>query len=302
MCLMDSVDAFMDMFENTLVNLWRRMYKMSDLTKRLDETAKWLENRIGWVPDVAVVLGSGLGALSDSIFDKMEIPYAEIPGFPQTTVPGHAGTLIFGKLEGVPVVCMKGRFHHYEGYDMGTVVFPVRVFFRLGVRNLFLTNAAGGVNLGFTPGDLMAVTDHIGLWADSPLRGPNEDELGPRFPDVSKIYDPELVKLAADVARINGFNLQKGIYSYCRGPAFETPAEIRALRVLGADAVGMSTVPEAVAARHMGMRVLAISCITNMAAGILDQPLTHEEVMATGKMVEKRFSGLVAGIVAKWGA
>ena len=274
---------------------------MSDLTNRLDETAKWLEGRVGWTPKIAIVLGSGLGALASYIEGMVEIPYAEIPGFPQTTVPGHAGTLLFGKLQGVPVVAMKGRFHHYEGYDMGTVVFPVRVFFRMGIRNLFLTNAAGGVNLSFVPGDLMAVTDHIGLWADSPLRGPNEDELGPRFPDVSKVYDPVLVKIASEVAERDGFRLRQGVYSYCRGPAFETPAEIRALRVLGADAVGMSTVPEAVAARHMGMRVLAISCITNMAAGILDQPLTHEEVMETGKMVEKRFSSLVAGIVAAWG-
>ncbi len=274
---------------------------MSDLTNRLDETAKWLESKVGWTPKIALVLGSGLGALASYIEGKVEIPYAEIPGFPQTTVPGHAGTLLFGKLQGVPVVAMKGRFHHYEGYDMGTVVFPVRVFFRMGIRNLFLTNAAGGVNLSFIPGDLMAVTDHIGLWADSPLRGPNEDELGPRFPDVSKVYDPALVKLASEVAEQNGFQIREGVYSYCRGPAFETPAEIRALRVLGADAVGMSTVPEAVAARHMGMRVLAISCITNMAAGIFDQPLTHEEVMETGKMVEKRFSSLVAGIVAAWG-
>ena len=274
---------------------------MSDLTQRLDMTANWLKERIERIPETAIVLGSGLGALASMIEDKLEIPYAQIPGFPQTTVPGHAGTLLFGRLGGVPVVCMKGRFHHYEGFDMGTVVFPVRVFFRLGVRNLFLTNAAGGVNLSFQPGDLMAVTDHIGLWADSPLRGPNEDELGPRFPDASRIYDPQWVKLAAEVASRNGFELRQGVYAYCRGPAFETPAEIRALRALGADAVGMSTVPEAIAARHMGMRVIAVSCITNMAAGILDQPLTHEEVMETGKMVEQRFSALVAGIVSEMG-
>ena len=274
---------------------------MSDLTQRLDMTANWLKERIERIPETAIVLGSGLGALASMIEDKLEIPYAQIPGFPQTTVPGHAGTLLFGRLGGVPVVCMKGRFHHYEGFDMGTVVFPVRVFFRLGVRNLFLTNAAGGVNLSFQPGDLMAVTDHIGLWADSRLRGPNEDELGPRFPDASRIYDPQWVKLAAEVASRNGFELRQGVYAYCRGPAFETPAEIRALRTLGADAVGMSTVPEAIAARHMGMRVIAVSCITNMAAGILDQPLTHEEVMETGKMVEQRFSALVAGIVTEMG-
>jgi len=274
---------------------------MSDLTQRLDMTANWLRERINVVPETAIVLGSGLGALATMIEDRVEFPYEQIPGFPQTTVPGHAGMLLFGRLGGVPVVCMKGRFHHYEGFDMGTVVFPVRVFHRLGIRNLFLTNAAGGVNLSFQPGDLMAVTDHIGLWADSPLRGPNEDELGPRFPDASRIYDPQWVRIAADVAHRNGFELRQGVYAYCRGPAFETPAEIRALRTLGADAVGMSTVPEEIAARHMGMRVIAVSCITNMAAGILDQPLTHEEVMETGKMVEKRFSALVAGIVSEMG-
>jgi purine-nucleoside phosphorylase len=232
---------------------------------------------------------------------KLEIPYGEIPGFPRTTVAGHQGTLLFGLLEGVPVVAMKGRFHHYEGHDMDTVAYPIRVFRRMGIENLLLTNAAGGVNHSFVPGDLMALSDHIGLWADSPLRGPNEDMLGPRFPDMSKVYDPLLVQLADSVADNIGFVLKHGVYAWCRGPAFETPAEIRALRVLGADAVGMSTVPEAVAARHMGMRILAISCITNMAAGMLDQPLTHEEVMQTGKMVEKRFSALISGIAGQWG-
>ena len=273
---------------------------MTDLIRQLDETTGWLRTKVGVAPKVAIVLGSGLGALADAICGKTEIPYAEIPGFPRTTVPGHAGTLLFGSLEGVSVVAMKGRFHHYEGHDMETVVYPIRVFHRMGVENLLLTNAAGGVNLSFVPGDLMALADHIGLWADSPLRGPNEEELGPRFPDMSKVYNPALIQLAETVANRIGFVLKQGTYAWCRGPAFETPAEIRALRVLGADAVGMSTVPEAVAARHMGMRILAISCITNMAAGILDQPLTHEEVLETGKMVEKRFSALVAGIVGEW--
>ncbi len=274
---------------------------MSDLMRRLDETASWLRARIDAVPKVAIVLGSGLGALADAVSGRIEIPYAEIPGFPHATVPGHAGTLLFGTLEGVPIVTMKGRFHHYEGHDMETIVYPIRVFMCMGIGNLLLTNAAGGVNLSFAPGDLMALTDHIGLWADSPLRGLNEDMLGPRFPDMSKVYDPLLIQLADSVANRIGFALQHGVYAWCRGPAFETPAEIRALRMLGADAVGMSTVPEATAARHMGMRILAISCITNMAAGILDQPLTHEEVMATGKMVEQRFSALIAGIAGQWG-
>jgi purine-nucleoside phosphorylase len=274
---------------------------MTELMRRLDETACWLGTRTGAVPKIAIVLGSGLGEIADAMSGKLEIPYGEIPGFPRTTVAGHHGTLLFGLLEGVPVVAMKGRFHHYEGHDMDTVAYPIRVFKRMGIGNLLLTNAAGGVNHSFVPGDLMALSDHIGLWADSPLRGPNEDMLGPRFPDMSKVYDPLLVQLADSVADSIGFVLKHGVYAWCRGPAFETPAEIRALRVLGADAVGMSTVPEAVAARHMGMRILAISCITNMAAGMLDQPLTHEEVMQTGKIVEKRFSALISGIAGQWG-
>lgn len=273
---------------------------MTDWMEKLQATAEWLATRIVERPLVALVLGSGLGPLAEAITDKMAFPYEEIPGFPTTTVPGHAGTLIFGRLGQIPVVAMKGRFHHYEGHDMATVVFPIRVFHLMGINNLFLTNAAGGVNTGFVPGDLMALTDHIGLWADSPLRGANEDLLGPRFPDMSRVYDPALVQMAEAVAVRHGFALKTGVYAYWRGPAFETPAEIRALRVLGADAVGMSTVPEAVAARHMGMRVLGISCITNMASGILDQPLSHEEVMQTGKMVEKRFSALVADVVNDW--
>ncbi len=274
---------------------------MTELIRRLDETACWLGTRTGAVPKIAIVLGSGLGEIADAMSGKLEIPYGEIPGFPRTTVAGHQGTLLFGLLEGVPVVAMKGRFHHYEGHDMDTVAYPIRVFRRMGIENLLLTNAAGGVNHSFVPGDLMALSDHIGLWADSPLRGPNEDMLGPRFPDMSKVYDPLLVQLADSVADNIGFVLKHGVYAWCRGPAFETPTEIRALRVLGADAVGMSTVPEAVAARHMGMRILAISCSTNMAAGMLDQPLTHEEVMQTGKMVEKRFSALISGIAGQWG-
>ena len=227
---------------------------MSEMMKKLQQTAAWLNERVSEKPVIALVLGSGLGPLAGRLTNIIEFPYQTIPGFPTTTVPGHAGTLIFGRLGQVPVVAMKGRFHHYEGHEMSTVVFPIRVFHQMGVRRLFLTNAAGGVNTGYSPGDLMALTDHIGLWADSPLRGANENALGPRFPDMSRVYDPALVALAAGIAAQNGFELRKGVYAYCRGPAFETPAEIRALRVLGADAVGMSTVPEAVAARHMGMQ------------------------------------------------
>ena len=267
---------------------------MKDMKKKLEKTVEYLKGMIDGVPEIAVILGSGLGRLADFIEGKQEIPYGEIPNFPNTTVPGHEGKLIFGRLGDRNVVAMKGRFHYYEGHDMSTVVYPVRAFGLLGIKNLIVTNAAGGVNTGFEPGDLMLIRDHI------PLRGENLDELGPRFPDMSAAYDRTLQKVAQACAERIGIDLKYGVYAYCKGPSFETPAEIRALRALGADAVGMSTVPEVIVARHMGMRVLGISCITNMAAGILDQPLTHEEVMETGKKVEQKFSSLVKEIVSQW--
>lgn len=272
---------------------------MKDLMKRLEKTAEYVKDIIKSTPDVAIILGSGLGNLADSIENKKEIPYKDIPHFPQTTVPGHDGKLIFGELNGKKVLAMKGRFHYYEGNDMDAVVYPIRVFKALGIDKLIVTNAAGGVNTGFTPGDLMIITDHISLFCENPLRGENYDELGPRFPDMSCAYDKELINIAMDSAKALGIDIKSGIYSYCKGPSFETPAEIRALRTLGADAVGMSTVPEVITARHMKMKVLGISCITNMAAGILDQPLNHEEVLETGKQVEKKFVSLVSHIVSK---
>ncbi len=273
---------------------------MKGMMERLEKTVDYLKRKMSIEPEVAIILGSGLGKLADFIEDKQEIPYEDIPNFPQTTVVGHEGKLIFGTLGGRKVLAMKGRFHFYEGNDMDVVVYPIRVFKLLGIQNLIVTNAAGGVNLGFIPGDLMLITDQIGLFCDNPLKGENLDQLGPRFPDMSKAYDRPLQKVALDTASKLGIDLKTGIYSYCKGPSFESPAEIRALRILGADAVGMSTVPEVITARHMGMRVLGISCITNMAAGILDQPLNHEEVMETGKQVEKKFSSLVSEIVANW--
>ncbi len=273
---------------------------MKGMMERLEKTVDYLKRKMSIEPEVAIILGSGLGKLADFIEDKQEIPYEDIPNFPQTTVVGHEGKLIFGTLGGRKVLAMKGRFHYYEGNDMDVVVYPIRVFKLLGIQNLIVTNAAGGVNLGFIPGDLMLITDQIGLFCDNPLKGENLDQLGPRFPDMSKAYDRPLQKVALDTAGKLGIDLKTGIYSYCKGPSFESPAEIRALRILGADAVGMSTVPEVITARHMGMRVLGISCITNMAAGILDQPLNHEEVMETGKQVEKKFSSLVSEIVANW--
>lgn len=273
---------------------------MNEIIKKLDETVEFLKSKIDWVPEIAVILGSGLGKLADVIEDAKVIPYGEIPNFPETTVVGHEGKLIFGTIKNRRVVAMKGRFHYYEGNDMDVVVYPIRVFKRLGINNIIVTNAAGGVNTSFKPGDLMVITDHISLFCENPLRGANIDELGPRFPDMTMAYDRDLQKLALETAEKLGIDLKTGVYSYCKGPSYESPAEIRTLRVLGADAVGMSTVPETIVARHMGMRILGISCITNMAAGILDQPLNHEEVMETGRQVEKKFTELVSEIIGNW--
>lgn len=273
---------------------------MVDTIERLDKTAHYLKSKIDFVPEIAIVLGSGLGKLADFIEGSIEIPYEEIPDFPRTTVVGHEGKLIFGTLKNRKVVAMKGRFHYYEGNDIDAVVYPMRVFKRLGIESIIVTNAAGGVNTEFIPGHLMLITDHLSFFCENPLRGENIDELGSRFPDMSVVYDRDLRKIAMESARKLGIDLKEGIYSYCKGPSYESPAEIRALRLMGADAVGMSTVPEAIAARHMGMRVLGISCITNMAAGVLDQPLNHEEVMETGKKVEQKFSALVSSIVENW--
>ena len=273
---------------------------MQEYFDKLKQTEEHLRQKIHKTPYIAIVLGSGLGSLTNFITNKLEIPYEQIPNFPRTTVPGHEGRLIFGELGGRDIVAMKGRFHYYEGWNMNEVVFPLRIFKLLGVENLILTNAAGGINTQFKPGDLMLIKDHIGFLADSPLRGTNMDQFGPRFPDMSQIYDREMVEVAAECAFRLHYEIRRGVYAYAKGPSFETPAEIRAFRTLGADAVGMSTVPEAITARHMGIKVLGISCITNMAAGVLDQTLNHEEVMETGRMVEEKFATLVTEIVKNW--
>lgn len=273
---------------------------MDNYYDKLKQSADHIRQRIHKTPYIAVVLGSGLGNLANYMSNTIEIPYEEIPNFPRTTVAGHEGRLIFGELGGRDIVAMKGRFHYYEGWNMEQVVFPIRAFKFLGVENLLLTNAAGGINTQFRPGDLMLIKDHIGFFAENPLRGENIDELGPRFPDMSHIYDRELVEMAAECAMRLHCDIRRGIYAYTKGPSFETPSEIRALRYFGADAVGMSTVPEAIAARHMGMKVLGISCITNMAAGVLDQALNHEEVIEAGKKVEAKFSALVTEIIKSW--
>jgi purine-nucleoside phosphorylase len=273
---------------------------MKDYLSMAKESAEYLKSKIGKSPLVSIVLGSGLGNLAESISDKKEIYYEQIPNFPKTTVPGHDGLLICGNLCGRSVIAMKGRFHYYEGWSMQEVVFPLRVFKLLGINNLILTNAAGAVNIQFKPGDLMLIRDHIGFFAENPLRGTNIDEFGPRFPDMSYVYDENLIEITLSCAKNLNFEIKQGVYGYTKGPSFETPAEIKALRAFGADAVGMSTVPEAISAKHMRMKILGISCITNMAAGVTDKPLTHEEVIETGKMVEKKFEELIMEIIRNW--
>ena len=261
----------------------------------------FITSRIGSEPiEIGMVLGSGLGDLAEELSDSVAISYKDIPHFPVSTVFGHKGRLVAGTLEGKRVLCMQGRFHYYEGYGMDQVVFPIQVMHALGITQLLVTNAAGGVNTTFRSGDLMLITDHIRLIADNPMRGPNYESLGERFFDMSNAYDEELSDLARREASELGMELQEGIYMFFAGPSFETPAEVRAARILGADAVGMSTVPEAIAASHLQMKTLGISCITNMAAGILAQKLTHSEVMETGERVKERFTALVRAITRNW--
>lgn len=248
-------------------------------------------------PETALVLGSGLGAVAESIDAPVIIDYSDIPDFPVSTVPGHAGRIVMGELEGKEVMVFQGRFHYYEGYSMEEVVLPVRVMALLGIRTLILTNAAGGINTSFEPGDLMCIRDHIKLTGLSPLRGTNIDEFGPRFNDMSDAYSGELRRIIHEAAARTGTTLREGVYAYMTGPSFETPAEIKMLRALGADAVGMSTVPEVIVAAHAGMKAAGISTITNMAAGILDQPLSHEEVMETGAMVKEKLLDLIREVL-----
>lgn len=274
---------------------------MENLNEKMQEAAMYITSRIGDEPVlIGMVLGSGLGDLAEQLDDRISISYKDIPFFPVSTVFGHKGRLVVGVLEGKRVMCMQGRFHYYEGYGMDQVVFPIQVMHALGIKDLLVTNAAGGVNTSFKSGDLMLITDHIKLIADSPMRGPNNDRLGPRFFDMSCAYDKTLMALAREQAASLGMKLQEGVYMFFAGPSFETPSEVRAARILGSDAVGMSTVPEAIAASHMRMKVLGISCITNMAAGILDQPLNHEEVIETGEKVKEAFASLIRGVTRSW--
>ena len=260
-----------------------------------------MRERTDFIPEVALILGSGLGEYARNMDVRSEIPYSEIEGFPVSTVQGHDGRYLFGYVENVPVVLMKGRVHFYEGYAMSDVVLPTRVMGMLGAKKLILTNAAGAINTSFRPGDLMMLTDHISSFIKSPLIGPNIDELGTRFPDMSYVYDLKMRDIIRQAARRTGVDLKEGVYVQCTGPNYETPAEIRMYRTLGADAAGMSTVCEAIAAHHMGMRTGAISCLTNMAAGILDRPLNHREVQETADRVKVSFEKLVTEIVRELG-
>ncbi len=265
--------------------------------EKIREAAAMITEKCLIQPRIGLILGSGLGGLASEVQDAVTIPYRQIPHFPDSTVIGHEGQLVIGTLSEQPVVVMQGRFHLYEGHSMETVTFPIRVLKELGVEILFITNAAGGINKKFQPGDLMVIKDHVNMMGRNPLVGPNDEQLGPRFPDMSQAYDPELRKLAEQVAAKQGTELQTGVYVGVLGPSYETPAEIRMFGQLGCDAVGMSTVPEVIVARHAGIRVLGVSCISNMAAGILPQPLSHEEVMETGERVKEKFARLIRGIL-----
>lgn len=262
-------------------------------------SAEYIKDKVNVTPEIGLILGSGLGVLADEIENAVAIPYNEIPNFPVSTVEGHAGQLVIGELAGKTVVAMQGRFHFYEGYSMEKVTFPVRVMKLLGVEKIIVTNAAGGVNTNFTPGDLMLITDHINFTGTSPLIGKNDERFGPRFPDMSQSYNREFQALAKKVASELNIDLKEGVYFGFTGPTYETPAEVRMVRTLGGDAVGMSTVSEVIVANHSSMRVLGISCITNMAAGILDQPLNHEEVIETTEKVKSEFLRFVKELVKK---
>lgn len=274
---------------------------MNQIYDKLLKCFESVRSKVDFEPKVAIVLGSGLGDYAEKIQVVTELDYADIEGFPVSTVPGHAGKFIFGYVEDVPVVCMKGRVHYYEGYDMSDVVLPTRLMKLLGAKILFLTNAAGGVNKNFQPGNLMMLTDHISAFVPNPLIGANIDELGTRFPDMSHVYDNELQKLIRKRAVDNHIDLKEGVYLQMTGPSYESPAEIKMMQTLGADAVGMSTVVEAIAGNHAGLRICGISCITNMAAGISTNKLNHKEVQETADRVAEQFQKLVTDAVVSFG-
>lgn len=269
--------------------------------EKLVKCYECVKAKIDFKPDVAIVLGSGLGNFADNIEVKARMSYSEIEGFPVSTVPGHAGEFIFGELDGVKVVCMKGRVHYYEGYEISDVVLPIRLMHMLGANILFVTNASGGINLDYHAGAFMMITDHVSVFAPNPLIGPNIEELGTRFPDMSHVYDPGLCDIIRNVAKENDIELFEGVYAQLTGPSFESPAEIRMLGKMGVDAVGMSTVVETIAANHMGMKICGISCVANLAAGLSPNKLTHDEVQAAANEAAPKFTLLVKESVKRMG-
>ena len=264
---------------------------------RAEKAAKFIQKKTRWRPKIALVLGSGLGAFADEFAQATKIPYSKIPHYPRSTAIGHAGQLVIGTVEGVEVAGMQGRVHLYEGYSAKELAFPIRVFARMGVKAIILTNAAGGVKREFIQGRLVVISDHINLLGVNPLAGPNEDKFGVRFPDMTAAYDIRFRELTLAEGRLLGINLGEGVYAAVAGPSYETPAEVRYLRSIGADLVGMSTVPEVIAARHSGLRVLGISCVTNAAAGVLDQPLDHKDVLETAERMKGQFTGLLRAVI-----
>lgn len=270
------------------------------ITAEIQEAVTFIQSKCDQKPTIGIILGSGLGPFADTLENATRISYNEIPHFARSEAVGHANELVIGEIAGKVVVAMKGRFHYYEGYSLDQVTFPVRVMKMLGIKKLIITNACGAVNTNFKPGDLMLITDHINLTGNNPLMGPNNPELGVRFLDVSEVYSKKLRGIVAGVAEKMGITLQNGVYAWWSGPTYETPAEVRMIRTLGADAVGMSTVPEAIIARHSGIETVGISCLTNMACGILDQPLGHEEVIETAERVKETFLKLVTESIAQF--
>jgi purine-nucleoside phosphorylase len=272
---------------------------VSDEFARASRAAKFIESKTKLRPKIALVLGSGLGAFADEFANAVRIPYGKIPGFPRSTIEGHAGCLVVGNVGDIPVAAMQGRVHFYEGYPLKDVIFPMRVFGRLGIRAAILTNAAGAINLAFNQGALVIIRDHLNLQGSNPLIGPNDSRFGPRFPEMSQAYWKPYREITQAEAKNLGIAIHEGIYAALSGPSYETPAEIRYLKTIGADMVGMSTAPETTAAVHMGIRVLGISCVTNMAAGILDQPINHAEVLETGERVRTQFVSLLRAVIPR---
>ena len=273
--------------------------KQQDEFVKAEQAAEYIRSHAKMQPQIALVLGSGLGPFADGIAEAVKLSYADIPHFPRPSAQGHAGKLVVGKVGDVVVAAMQGRVHYYEGLPLREVIFPMRVFGRLGVKAAILTNAAGGINTSFSQGALVVLSDHINLQGSNPLIGPNDERFGPRFPDMSRAYWKPYRAIALEEAKRLGINVAVGVYLAVTGPSYETPAEIRAFRSWGADVVGMSTVSEVIAAAHMGIRVLAISCVTNMAAGILDQPLSHQEVLETGERVKGSFMALLQAVLPR---